>query len=476
MKALFLLGDDALRAIYAPEDGRAPRFSSVAELEAHWEGLQNKGADPDVRVRDGHCHEAVMWYVHHLSEDGQAAFQSNASLALPLLPLADHTARADGSAAHTAYSSSVTCQKCHVGGIDNLGVPEAKPETDLAMKRRCYTNYKDLFNITCGPCDGIAGIYWGDGDKDFSPPNCVVVAQPNEVPEEKRVKAALPRQFKVHVQGSDRMGRTTNPFPKSNIISKIYGQIHGTWWMDHEPNASLAMLRHDTYYGDVHIKGQHIPGIEPFVSEIHSQTGMQKSKNISGPMVSLISGLPSWLPGGCTCIPDPVGVPDIAAAWATGLANMEYMGRIKLDPIEYLNKTVVLDHWAYWFFHIFMDTDPNSEFFGKAPIRLGSAYAGFAVYSNWEIGPPAAKDPEVWTRGIPTKPMAVGPDKGKMCINPKKVDYCADIRATNFPPPPEAQPVEAPKKAATVSPDHFFPSGDAVLGHIHEELAKEIVV
>ena len=71
--------------------------------------------------------------------------------------------------------------------------------------------------------------------------------------------------------------------------------------------------------------------------------------------------------------------------------------------------------------------------------------------------------PKVRTRGIPTKPMAVGPDKGKMCINPKKVDYCADIRATNFPPPPEAQPVEAPRKAAKMSPDHFFPSGDAVL-------------
>merc|ERR1719311_723182 len=138
MKAIFLLGDDALKTIYAPEDGRAPRFSSVAELEAHWEKLENAGADSDVRVRDGHCHEAVMWYVHHLSEDGQAAFGSNASLSLPLLPLADHTGRADGSAAHTAYSSSVTCQKCHVGGIDNLGVPEAKPETDLAIKRRCY--------------------------------------------------------------------------------------------------------------------------------------------------------------------------------------------------------------------------------------------------------------------------------------------------------------------------------------------------
>jgi hypothetical protein len=152
---------------------------------------------------------------------------------------------------------------------------------------------------------------------------------------------------------------------------------------------------------------------------------------------------------------------------------MEYMGRIKLDPIEYLNKTVVLDHWAYWFFHIFMDTDPNSEVFGKAPLRLGSAYAGFAVYSNWEFGPPAAKDPEVWTRGIPTKPMAVGPDKGKMCINPKKVDYCADIRQTNFPPAPEAAPSEAQRTAKT---NPFFPHGDAVLSHIHEQLAKEIVV
>jgi hypothetical protein len=67
LKAMFLLGDDALKAIYAPEDGRAPRFSSVSELEAHWEELGNAGADSDVRVRDGHCHEAVMWYVHHLS-------------------------------------------------------------------------------------------------------------------------------------------------------------------------------------------------------------------------------------------------------------------------------------------------------------------------------------------------------------------------------------------------------------------------
>merc|ERR1719159_866711 len=457
MKALFLLGDDALKAIYAPEDGRAPRFSSVAELEAHWEGLQNKGADPDVRVRDGHCHEAVMWYVHHLSEDGQAAFGRNTSLALPLLPLADHTSRADGSDAHTAYSSSVTCQKCHVGGIDNLGVPEVKPETDQAMKRRCYTNYKELFNITCGPCDGISGIYWGDQDKDFSPPPCTVVAQPHEVPEEKRVKAALPHQFKVHVQGSDRMGRTTNPFPHSNIISKIYGQIHGTWWMDHEPNASLAMLRHDTTYGDVHIEGQHIPGIAPFVSEIHVQSTAQKKANITGQMVSLIKGLPSWMPGGCTCIPDPVGVPDITTTEANGLAHMEYMGRINIQ-IEYEKRWVELDHWANWFFHIFMETDKTAPMYGQAPKRLASAYAGMAVYSNWTIGDPKLLRPDVWYGGIPTTPEKVGPDHGKFCMNPKKVPQCNDISLKTFPPPADLPvPHDAELVAKSVLAPRFFP-------------------
>merc|ERR1712094_15806 len=90
----------------------------------------------------------------------------------------------------------------------------------------------------------------------------------------------------------------------------------------------------------------------------------------------------SFLPGGCTCMSDPVGVPDITASAANGLNNMEYMGRIKLTPIEYLNRTVELDHWANWFFHIFMETDSTSPYYRKAPRRLASAYAGTAVYDR----------------------------------------------------------------------------------------------
>ena len=37
------------------------------------------------------------------------------------------------------------------------------------------TTYKELFNVTCGPCDGVAGPYWGDSDDAFSPVECLVV-------------------------------------------------------------------------------------------------------------------------------------------------------------------------------------------------------------------------------------------------------------------------------------------------------------
>eukprot|EP00966_Prymnesium_polylepis_P049384 1143109-Prymnesium_polylepis.1 len=48
------------------------------------------------------------------------------------------------------------------------------------------------------------------------------------------------------------------------------------------------------------------------VSEIHSQTREQQAANNTGPMVSLIDGIPSFIPGGCTCVADPVGVPDVS--------------------------------------------------------------------------------------------------------------------------------------------------------------------
>jgi len=488
LHALHPKASDELKRIYSDSDGRSSKYITASEMAAHW--AENAPAE-DPRVRDAHCHEVVMWFTHHLTTQAQEHVQH--TITLPLLPVADHTMR--GSARDSTdkagkfYDSKVTCQACHNGGIDSLHVPEEEPKSAKSKMRRCYTNYKDLFNMTCGPCDGIAGIYSGDDDKYFTPPTCIVVGTPDEIPESERVKNKLPHQFSVDVVGgSDRFGRTTNPNGDSALpgpIAKFYGQIEGKWYMDAVPGADLWLLRHDTTYGSATENGIPLPLIKPRVSEIHAQTAKMMANNDTGPMVSLIHGLPSWMPGGCTCMADPVGVPNIAAAampnkdnkpgTGTKLGDMEYMGRIKIAPIEYLGRTVELDHWANWFFHIFMETNTTSPFYGKAPRRLGSAYAGLAVYDNWVFEDPKIKNPDIWYRGIPTTKEKVGPSKGKYCMDTKKIGkYCGTVSQQTFPPKGEratsAGVSGTPEQAGFSNP--FFPSGHAFAEHVTRTTAE----
>mmetsp|Transcript_42603 Transcript_42603/g.77385 ORF Transcript_42603/g.77385 Transcript_42603/m.77385 type:complete len:571 (+) Transcript_42603:59-1771(+) len=459
LKNLFSEGSDLLRNVYAETDGRRARYSTIQELENHWSMLEKHVSD--VRVRDAHCHEAVMWYVHHLTEDTQS--RVGKSTVLPLLPLADHRVvrggREASDAAGTFYDDKVTCQACHVGGVDSLGLPEEAPKTQKAKQRRCYSNYKALFNITCEPCDGIAGYYWGDSDDHFTPPDCAVVAQPEDVPTAQRVLPAFPSQFSVDVVwGADRFGRTTNPVKDAlpSLVAKLYGEIHGKWYMDAKSGGDVWLLRHDTVYAKVFEDGIPIPFIAPSVTEIHAQTAKMRKENVTGPMVSLINGMPSFLPGGCSCIPDPVGVPDASAAESKGLtpSEMEYLGRVRLQ-VEKLNTTVELDHWANWFFHVFMETDKSVPHYGKAPRRIGSAYAGVAVYDNWVFADPKVAEPDVWTRGIPTEPEKVGPDAGKYCMNAKKVDFCENISQSSFPPKHSEDVMQ--KSASFADAAHPFP-------------------
>lgn len=277
-----------------------------------------------------------------------------------------------------------------------------------------------------------------------------MVGTPDQIPESKRVQPVFPAQFSVDVvAGSDRWGRTTNPkrgpktaFPP--LIDSMYGQINGKWFVDATVDSDLWMLRHDTKYSHVSFNGTHMPLLSFHVSEIHAQTKAMQAVNNTGQMVSLVDGLPDFIPGGCTCVADPVGVPDVHHERTEGLDEMQYLGRINLTLDEFDKSTVEVDHWANWFFHVFMETDTASPVYGKAPKRLASAYAGTATYANWDLRDPKLKDPTVWTRGIPTKPERVGPDKGKFCLNPQKIAMCGNISATTFPPQPAAAKVNQP--------------------------------
>jgi hypothetical protein len=491
-KVLYEDADSTLLDVYAKaRDNRRQIFSSADEMHSEFAELVSlTRTRPELSNvhRDGLCHRVVMWFVHHLPKAKQVEL-AQLGIELPLLPKADHSAAvvpADDKAAeavHKSYAKAITCQKCHIGGIDCLQVPgvgcvsDVPPTTKNELARRCYTNYKDLFNVTCGPCDGVAGKYWGDDDDKYSAADpCVVVGTPDQIPEKDRVFATFPEQFSVDVvAGSDRWGRTTNPegaakTPFPPIIDSMYGQITGNWYADITSDSDLWMLRHDTTYHHVAFNGSFIPLLSFHVSEIHSQTAAQQKANVSGPMVSLISGIPNFVPGGCTCVADPVGVPDVHHQRSQGLDqdDMEYLGRINLTLSEWDGRTVTLDHWANWFFHVFMAVDETvaGEHFGKAPERLASAYAGTACYQNWNLTDPKLADPTVWFRGIPKSPERVGPSHGKYCMNPSKLDICNNISQTSFPPAPEAAPVKKPTPWHTIHKS-FLPTFDKVQSHLH---------
>merc|ERR1711879_598075 len=108
------------------EDNRRLRPHVLSDLTTNWAGLNKLAeahSDPRLKVvrRDGHCHEAVMWFVHHLSADMKELL-SAAKVPIPLLSPARHglcysdsLEQLDQGAERIcdAYREQVTCASCH---------------------------------------------------------------------------------------------------------------------------------------------------------------------------------------------------------------------------------------------------------------------------------------------------------------------------------------------------------------------------
>merc|ERR1719215_634912 len=155
----------------------------------------------------------------------------------------------------------------------------------------------------------------------------------------------------------------------------------------------------------------------------------------------------------CTCVPDPVGMPDVTATRKAGLDDLTYLGRAEIG-VEYINKTVVVEHYANWFFHVFMSTDTEDPAYGKAPIRLASAYAGTAVYQDWIFADPEVTHPGIFTVDVPTH-SAPFPMFGEFCLNPTRQvspHPCAHIKTFDDDAGPATWPPSADDPIALASP------------------------
>merc|ERR1712232_38887 len=114
---MMLLRDPALDGIYHNSTDNRRIRRAVDELKSEWEKVNALASkDPELaRIhRDGHCHEAVMWYVHHLPQGMKDLLKDK--IALPLLSSMRHSLKTDAQHAvlvHRAYEEKVTCASCH---------------------------------------------------------------------------------------------------------------------------------------------------------------------------------------------------------------------------------------------------------------------------------------------------------------------------------------------------------------------------
>jgi hypothetical protein len=449
---LYSYKHDELSKIYSDSsDNRRMIHDSIEKHQQEWSKSNSDVAKmPHMQKmhRDGHCHEAVMWLVHHVpAPEQQTVF---ARIPAPLLSTTRHSCKPSATDKEKelckAYAAQVTCAECHSGtGMlfqDWKDIPGIIPEDPkypgVARQRRCDQGYLP----TCGPCEGIGGPYWGDGLDKFQPTNCELVTKPEDVPAADRQIPEFAEQFIVHQLGSDRLIRTQN-----SAKFAIYSQIRSTLWYDFplggESNGTtedgMAHLRHDSYYDDLGYKWLD----NGLVTEIHTQNRAQRETNITGPMLSILHGLYGWgkYLGGLTCLADPVGVPVLGGTVVTKgilhsafLEGADYLGRIKIG-VEYdgfklgdkghgdmkAKRNMTVDHYIKWFLHVYVDADKASPTFGQ-PVRFYGPYSGFAVYVKFDKTAPPAN---VWTDICPdngwgeSESKPIHPCKGKTIAESK---------------------------------------------------------
>jgi hypothetical protein len=115
--SLLMLRDPQLNDVYHDMQDNRKMEKDVQKLVGEWNVLNQKAStDPDLARahRDGHCHEAVMWYVHHLPQGMKDLLKDKISL--PLLSAMRHELKTEtehGPAVLKAYEEKVTCASCH---------------------------------------------------------------------------------------------------------------------------------------------------------------------------------------------------------------------------------------------------------------------------------------------------------------------------------------------------------------------------
>lgn len=397
-RRVFNVSEKMLLSIYAgARDNRRQRFATLEELEAHWATIDAAASStPALSAlrRDGLCHEAVMWAVHHVSSSAMLALHAD-GLVLPSLPVVRHEAPVAGMPSHSPaalahhivykeYEQQVSCQQCHTGTIaspdwQNASLPGPWPVDKVHPGRERIRDCTFTAQPPCGPCEGLGGKRWGDDPEEMTPMKCEILHGPE-------VKATTRGRYPY--LGKARItGETRDPlqvFPKPGDPKGKYPAINGTIAMGDKDG--MMRLRYN-FFG--------------MGSQISAQT-LEQAKNgnvgatwgVFGKQCFCSKSIAGNFHAECFDPDDPLG--HHLPASQGGAA---YLGRVRVTldgSVPESQRVAIADHFMQWAFHFLVDADETSPTFGL-PLRLYGSGGVRMVYDSWHIADPTIAEPDIWT-------------------------------------------------------------------------------
>lgn len=397
-RSIFKLTEKELLSIYRKAaDGRRQRFESLEELEEHWAAIDaaamTDGSLSDMR-RDGLCHEAVMWAVHHTTSSTLRRLLLD-GLVLPSLPIVRHEAPVAvplpspvdhaHHIVHIEYAQQVSCQQCHTGKIilpewQNASLPGPLPKDKVHPGRERVRDCTFTADPPCGPCEGLGGKRWGDDPEEMTPMECEVIHGPE-------VKATTRGRY-PYLSKAGLTGETRNPlqvYPKPGDPKGTYPKLNGT--VAFGDKDGMMRLRYD-FFG--------------LGSQISAQS-MEQAKNMNVGATWGIFG------GKCICsrsiagnfhaesfdVEDPLDNLHLPAQQG----GAAYLGRIRVTldgDVAASQRVAIADHYMKWTFHFLVEADEKSPSFGL-PLRLYGSGGVRMVYDSWHIADPVIAEPNIWT-------------------------------------------------------------------------------
>jgi hypothetical protein len=406
----------ALLKIYDDTADRRQRVhNSTKDYLSHWKQLnslarQHQGLRNP--LRDTHCRQAVMWWVHHLTSEAREKVRMLFGVTVPLLPEIEKHEYNGPGALHLEQPNS--CDWCHStqakhdNGTAGTTPPNALNWTNgpddgnphgWDRKRRCDQDQMPR----CQLCEGIGGHAWSDKNEDIDLVDCEIVANASDVDNSTVHWPLYPKQFTItDVDGrpgySDTLiGWKTDPFcfsffPQNDSIPPLcYRSQDATGkWYDNEREATRS---------DYNVKLTGAFSVFPNITASIQQVGWQMWINNH-----------LWVVDQCVCA-NPSGnhctdPPCYSYIWHWDtFRTAQYLGREKIG-VEWIQgagvgknaKMMELDHFIMWSHHAW--TDPMS---GRI-VRMWKSFNGLQNY-----------DPEAWTDSIddPDTIFAAPPAKCK---------------------------------------------------------------